>query len=700
MNRIENGINSLSYDINFKKIVIITAIAIAAIALTALAILNSPLLIPATISVATLALVAYPAYRLAIVLIDSYKPAALLDSRPEPKGLPEDIDTPKKLNKPIPSDVLKQIKPAFLDAETLKRVESLRLLMERTKNVLKNSSDSDDENHAESMAGLYTSIKNTLDSFIVQFKLGPEEVRLVVAQIGLLPLLNQFSEHLANHPLKNEIDNLKEAFTKTAKNNKPESTSNSLVKTLTDRIANLTSYDDPRYCRIKASKYEALFASLSTLKVEWAKLVFKESNPDAIKLIKGIILNIEKVDTDRSSLEYLNDIRVAWESTVPILRELATLALKKDSAVTEDTRNLIYKACHQLYFKTNLHQENTNLLHAIMNDKNISLSSLKDIFKAYEGAPSSLTTHTIDRALKSLNDVFGNHFCPLNSGNPPQNMFEMGDIHVIGMGCPTFQEGYEIGKGQPAATVDPIFIASLHNLEGPHLYVSNQDHTSSEKVRNNPVMAIEHKNFLAVTINKNSKLYEGEGPDNAIEYKALLVKQFSLPIEESGCHIPKSIYPSSVTRNAILREIASNIHKTIFNNSEKLSKNDRRLFVSLFNALVILKIMKDHGIKSFNITCKDGIDRGMNSLAFLISLILIANDKLNTAESIEMLAEILFSRAYWARKREIKSDRFHRYHEDIEHLKSILKNRMKEFIELMNFYAENVELPSFTCKDR
>ncbi len=695
MNRIEGCCNNLLSNIKTKQLLTITTIAIAALSLTALAILHSPILIPATITVATFTLLAYPAYRLALVLIDSYKPASQLDSRPELKNVPDDVDTPKELCRPLPPDVLQQIKPPCLDAETLKKTEELRTYIDKTKEAVTGSSDQD------KIAGLYTAIRGILDSLIIQFKLGPNEIKLVVSKIGLLPLLDILSTKLNNHPLKNEIDSLKLAFTKLEKI--PSiSSSSSLVKTLTDRIANLTAYDDPKACRIKASKYEALFKSLSALKTEWTKLVFKENlNPTASKLIKGILANLDKVDTELSSLEYLNDIRISWESTVPMLRELATLALDNHSDLNPETRKLIFKVCHDLYFKTDLHSENKRLLEGVLNDKKVDSCSLKDIFNAYESAPSSLTTHTIDRALKSLNDVFGHHFCPLNSGNPPQKMLEMGGLHVIGMGCPTYQEGYEIGKGQPSATVDPIFIASLHNLEGPHLYISNQDHTSSEKVRNNPVMEIKNKNFFAVTINKNNKLYEGDGPEKAIDYKALLVKQFSLPIDISGCHIPNTIWPSSVTRSAILREIASNIHKHIFNNAENLTKEDRRLFVSLFNALIILRIMKDLKIKSFNITCKDGIDRGMNSLAFLVSLLLLLDSKLDNPDSIAVLAEILFSRAYWARKREIKSDRFHRYQQDIDHLKNILKSRAKEFIELMKLYVDDtsIKTPSFTCKN-
>ena len=696
MNRIDGCCNNLLSNIKLEHILIITTIAVAALSLTALAILHSPILIPATITVATFTLLAYPAYRLALVLIDSYKPVSQLDSRPEPKSVPDDVDPPKKLLLPISPDLLKQIKPACLNAETLKKTEELRTYIDKTKETVSGSEDQ------EKIAGLYTAIKGILDFLIVKFKLGPNEIKIVVAKIGLLPLLDILSIKLLNHPLKNEIDNLKLAFTKLDKIPSVPSSS-SLVKTLTDRIANLTAYDDPKACRIKASKYEALFKSLSALKTEWTKLVFKENlNPDVSKLIHDIINNFDKVNVDQSSLEYLNDIRVAWENTVPKLRELADLALDKESAINSETRKLIYDVCHQLYFKTDLHHENKNLLEAVLNDKKVSASSLKAIFSAYESAPSSLTTHTIDRALKSLNDVFGHHFCPLNSGNPPQKMFEMGGLSVFGMGCPTYQEGYEIGKGQPAATVDPIFMASLHNLEEPHLYVSNQDPTSSENVRNAPVMDIKHRNFFAVTINKNNKLYEGEGPEKALDYKALLVKQFSLPIETSGCHIPNTIWGSSVARSTILREIASNIHKHIFNNAEKLTKEDRRLFVSMFNALIILKIMKDLKIKSFNITCKDGIDRGMNSLAFLVSLLLLIDNKLDHPASIEVLAEILFSRAYWARKREIKSDRFHRYQEDIDHLKKIIKTRSKEFIDLMRLYIGDttIQVPSFTCKDR
>lgn len=686
--------NKIYYtETNKNKIFIVTSIALASLSLIAMALLYSPLLTPFAISVASIGLLAYPAYRLAIVLIDSYKTASQLDSRPEPQNQPDTVDTPIRSCRPLSPDVLKAIKPPCLDPETLKKTEELKSYIEKTKEAANGSSDQD------KIAGLYTSIKSILDSLIIQFKLGYYEIKMVVDKIELISLLDVFALKLTDHPLKKEIDSLKLTFSKPKKIDASNSQGN-LVKTLTDRIANLTAYDEPKACRIKASKYEALFKSLYPLKTEWNKLVFKDNpNPEALPIIKEIICHFDKIDNDLSSLEYLNTIRVAWENTVPLLRKLAMLALDPSSGLNLETSALIFKVCHELYFKTDLYNENRQLLEAILNKKIASESTLQDIFNAYEAAPSSLTTHTIDRALKSLNDVFGNHFCPLNSGNPPQKMLQIGAMNVIGMGCPTYQEGYEIGKGQPNATVDPIFVASLRNLEGPHLYVSNQDHTSSEKVRNQQVMNIRHKNFYAITINKNNKLYEGEGHEEAKAFKAQLVHQFSQPIEVSGCHIPETIWPTRMVRETILRQIASDIHKHIFLNSEKLTKEDRRLFISLFNALATLKIMKDLKIKSFNITCKDGIDRGMNSLAFLVTLLLILDGKLKDSKSVEILAEILFSRAYWARKREIKSDRFNRYKQDVEHLLEKLKSSTNNFFELMKQYIDDPSIKSPPCKD-
>lgn len=664
MNKVESSGVNLFNSINSKDILNVTSVALAAIALTTLAILNPPLLIAATITLASLTLLSYPAYRLALVIIDSYKGSSLLDSRPE-RPVPPEEDTPIKPKKPLDADILKQIKPPFLDTETLEQAERLGKLIEGIKKAVSESIDQIE------ITRFYLEIRDLLDSFIVKFKLGAAEIKLVTIKIGLLPLLASIAAKLEGHSLKSEVESLRAALSKSKKSDLNVSDSG-IVKTLTDRIVNLTAYDDAKGCRIKASKYEALFNSLSAFKSEWPKLAFKAGTTNAATLINEIIGLMDHVNPELSTLDYLNDVRVAWENTIPKLRELSELALDQKSGLNPEVRKLIFDVTHTLYFKTDLKKENEELLRAVLNGKSPADVSLEEILAAYQSAPASLTTHSIDRALKSLNDVFGNHFCPLKSGNPPQKMFEMDGVSVIGMGCPTYQLGYEIGKGQPAATVDPIFLAALHNLEEPHLYVSNQDHTSSEHVRNEPVMNIRHKNFFAITINKNNKLYEGEGPDKAQDYKFQLVRQYSLPIEQSGCHIPSYIWPTE-TRKAILRDIANEIHTKIFKGKETLTKQDRRLFISLFNAHIILRIRQSYRIKSFNLTCKDGIDRGMNSLAFLVSILLMEKGVFEEKSSKFLLAEILFTRAYWARKRHIMGDRFLRYMEDISHLLKLLK---------------------------
>jgi hypothetical protein len=477
-------------------------------------------------------------------------------------------------------------------------------------------------------------------------------------------------------------------------------TSESIYSTIRSTIDSYREPTTTKSARIKASKYEKLLDGYQSFEARYQNLKIKNANLETVFECQ------RKVNRNLNTSDYVNQIRDTYAKVfLPALRN-AVVESESDGTMNPQLRTLINEICAHLYTSKSFQEENEALLKAITGRDDFLSMKFDEIHNAYSKADASLTTKKMNMMGKSLNDMFGNQFCPLSMGNPPQKMFELDlgnhKLNILGMGCPTIQQSYKIGFGEPPAVLDPIYRGFIRGAPGKKLYVSNQNHLAEEKVRNQVVMNAqdELEDLYAMTINKNSRFYHGEGPDNAIDYKQQILHNFleKDSLKTSGCYLsPKIIRDLCKAKlnitaanerpltpkelrdipSELIINIANELHKILFDNKPTLTKEDRQLFNEVFNGCLVASICTILKIDYVNFTCKDGIDRGMNSLAMFMSMATFIRDMNESPKTKRMLIDTLFTRAYWARKRSIMDERFHNFKHSCKYLDELLSTPEK-----------------------
>lgn len=341
--------------------------------------------------------------------------------------------------------------------------------------------------------------------------------------------------------------------------------------------------------------------------------------------------------------------------------------------------------CYALYTQNDLSSANTELLGLLgvkppTGEGNL-YDKLRDANAAVNKAPSTVTTMPWNRAARSIKDALGIYFSPIQAGNPPQKMFTMdingSKVEILGFGSPTRQ------NTNAEAAIDPLFTGYLNHLQRhgmKHLYVSNQNALNEENMRNKEIMALAEKypnTLFVMTQNKNTKFYnsshaEGTVVRSADGLKRLLHKHFFVEdIVKHGCGVDKNIQDKRELEQFANRALEE-IHDRLFDHKKELTKEEEKLFIEMYYNLLTLELLKSEGINYVNFTCKDGIDRGMGSLAWLVMLVEFANGrKENNPITEGMLQNTFFTRAFWTRKRNIIHERFLRPIEDMETLEKL-----------------------------
>jgi hypothetical protein len=480
----------------------------------------------------------------------------------------------------------------------------------------------------------------------------------------------------------------------------------------------------PEVNAIKASKYEALLrTSLQFIDKEIDNLLedLKSCSPADLRLLELVVAiyqsNLLRSQSTRGELSHLEDVRQKY--TIDLLcnlEQVATLAENSNLIIQPRLRSFIFGLCHALYTQNDMKGENEALLKMFTEGRKKSgdlLTDLAHVREKINKAPDEWKTWKLNLISKSLKDHFDLGFDPLKAGNPPQrlNGVHFGDNHVlniIGMGSPTIQP--TLGG---RAVINPIFRGYLHALveRGEiHIYVSNQKATG-EKDRNDPIMELQDEPafsdcFYAITCSKNSHFYEGHGPDDLASFKAELHKQFfEYDRYKSGCYIPEKLKTElrlSEKSQAIIDIIGKEL-LGITDEKATLTPQQKKFYIDTYYSLLILSIVLAKKVDNINFTCKDGIDRGMESLAeFLMMLIFVLGLE---EEAFDTLNETLNTRAWWVRKRAIIEERINRFLSDAgvlldpdkkEHLRAAYRDIFdlifKQF-GFTNFTVESLPLP-------
>lgn len=95
---------------------------------------------------------------------------------------------------------------------------------------------------------------------------------------------------------------------------------------------------------------------------------------------------------------------------------------------------------------------------------------------------------------------------------------------------------------------------------------------------------------------------------------------------------------------------------------DKISKEDKKFINEVAYVLLQIKFMSEVDPDFICFVCKDGIDRGVVALALFLLFTTSLNGK-KEEQSFEFMKKVLFTRAYWARKRPIQGERYEVFHE-------------------------------------
>lgn len=722
------------------KILAITVLAIAAITVFATLLLNAPTLISigiALVSILSINTIIHAYDKICLTLKDSQqqdKPLLILNkktkideplpvdlvSKPDSPPAPQHNPTPSP---PVPTLVLPESprtdSPSLISRTSqiiqapipLHRSMSTGKLIDETTTTPEiqpaRPASANSASHAEKLASFLPRLNNflnrddlTIDIITTFFNdlnaSIPRNVDLAefASKTKIAETYDKFCRQFKGHEdLKSQAEGLKNFYEKMSATYVSEDLSSVSVY-----LKNLNEYDNPQANRIKASKYEAILNNLLAKDKKWLELLQtctpKPKDQEIITCLTDLWSLKGVINENDASLDYLNKIREAYtQKALPILRRTAEVALS--AKYSSPYTGFIFELCADLYTETSLKKENEALIQAIAPNRpkeGSLIDELNGVMQAYSDAPQSLKTNIFNRLFRSLNDFFDNKFSPLNAGNPAQKMFHYttgkSETTIVAMGCPTIQEAYQFMRGSPKAVVDPIFLAYLHANRGVHLYFSNQDHRKAEKERGDKIIEIQtlknedgtlkHPHFYAVAICKNSDFYKNGGSSKASDFKQELIARFldQDSLAKHGCYIPPRIY-SKEELEPILMNLSNRLHHVFFKNQDELTLKDRRLFIDTFDALLEMKICVKLNPKFLNFICRDDVDRGAESLAEFINILLLSMYEILDAprEHREMLVEALFTRAFWARKRAILVERYDRFKENAIHLNEILNDK-------------------------
>lgn len=430
---------------------------------------------------------------------------------------------------------------------------------------------------------------------------------------------------------------------------------------------------DEQVSQVKMAKYLALLCTVSD------SITSHDSSS-----LNDIHQEIQSLLTSPNSLAqaralYLNRV-------VPQLRDAVRSNL-----------DAVKNVCYDLFTKNDLRPATKRLFamfEGMVSYEDMLLEDLKGCKIAIDQAPDAQKIPATHRIAVSVRDYFNWNFDPAEMGNPHQKFsgwdFFHGRLKVIAMGSPTIQGPYW-PLAANTAQVDPLFLgylAALKEKGEKHLYVSFQDATGAESARNDPLMELgeklEHRDqLIAMTCSKNSPFYEGVGHAETIDaFKKQVHEQFyGLGCNQSGCFIPKrlELEEHSLKITSLLADLLL---------SEMPTLKERKAFIDFYYALMISLSAYEAKANYMNFTCKDAIDRGMEALAeFCLLWFSVKEVDLNSDEIKDVFREILFSRAYWVRKRSILNIRFDRFVSNAEIWQERWQDAEKQKAFLKGLYA-------------
>jgi hypothetical protein len=264
------------------------------------------------------------------------------------------------------------------------------------------------------------------------------------------------------------------------------------------------------------------------------------------------------------------------------------------------------------------------------------------VYKKLEKLPSKETSRSIFRELFRLQSALSLGFDPIKQSNLPYYLFSLdykdpnGTTHSfdnLRVGCPTI-EPFMFCSGRTSLEYDALMKDYADKGER-HLYINLQNRQPpwvnktfgihNERVR---VKALEdtsqryQESFLLVTLAKDSSFYNQDGEFEDPKWNNFEVfKGYFLSVmfsqKDSAFSFPKGFSGEDFFLND-LSYLLDELHQEVFFSEKILTLPERKDFIEIFYLRLTYYFLDKVRPKTFNLTCRDCIDRGAASNALLL----------------------------------------------------------------------------------
>ncbi len=256
-------------------------------------------------------------------------------------------------------------------------------------------------------------------------------------------------------------------------------------------------------------------------------------------------------------------------------------------------------------------------------------------FQRIDQMPPELGASRLAVTIAKLSGYLNIGFDPHRSTNVPyanyRFLFEEKERLGLRFGTPTRQV-----IGAPSLNAEFVaFLDALLASGKKHLYINLQDrnprYIGDESRRSKTLEALAEiypNTFYIVTFAQDSDFYnqakEFEGLEEAGAFKTEFLAQM-LDKPDSGFHFSTNLGVHAKMDPLI--NVLEEVHARVFDSRDTLSVRERQDFIEIAYTLLTLQLLKLSDADTFNMSCKDAIDRGGKSMALLLRVLGIISGK-------------------------------------------------------------------------
>lgn len=341
---------------------------------------------------------------------------------------------------------------------------------------------------------------------------------------------------------------------------------------------------------------------------------------------------------------WIESMRVAI--TQPAYSE--QLQLKKEGSDYDPGLDILLRCCEASYSDVHMYPFFAELVEIVIRAGETELQATSSTFEqpdvseaeflSINAIPKEMGANRLGVDIRKLRGTLNIGFDPRLQSNLPSVSYDVSiatakgtkPVRCLRMGSPTQENTLS-----PEAEIIPTFRSFLQSRQAQakkHLYISLQRNwytaISNEKARTDAISSLQQEfsdSFFLAILDQDSSFYrqsqEHSETSSATAFKENFVFQMTSP-DENGFYFPPA-WLGEARFTALLQSSVEFIHQAVFGGTPNLTVQERLDFIELAYAVIELNLVQYSDADTFNLTCKDGIDRAGKSNALLFRMLLI-----------------------------------------------------------------------------